>query len=495
MLANNQAARLFSVSNAAKLLRSSLPNRTFASAASSFSANPRNFFFSNSNRTAFNSCAPASNSFSTPSRFFSSSTARPVFGANSTTAAFAKNSSTVSSSFAKGQASRGFCRRAWHGEGEGHGHHHHHQSWFGRGRHHGEAHKGPAGPGASPAAGAAGEVERATAAAFHHWGHHHHHWKHLGRRGYHYDHHMMHRFGRRRRFRFLFKMMAISTVLVAVPAVVVLDAPLNTLFYVPLTVGGAGFVMMLTGRLLIFFLPLMAVGGAATFWMMSMPAATTVRDLKRILKREKQNEWSSSPASALSILGRDWQVQSARSDEWFRWTFPDPKLGATGEVPKDKIDVRMAVFDPNDHSERKAKTMKFLDRFQDEDQEPSRRAMKKWKQRHCHKGSDDDCAMLESLKVKRQGDHFMIQLEDDGEKIMEQKWAKKYLALGQIVDRAATEMEKAQPGLKLGDQVVLVHSMAGKDEDSFWNRWSPYGHVTLRIPFDRTWVKDLSSDE
>lgn len=290
-------------------------------------------------------------------------------------------------------------------------------------------------------------------------------------------------------------MMAISTLLVAVPAVLVLDAPSSTLFYVPLTVGGAGFVLMLTGRLLIFFLPLVAVGGAATFWMMSMPAATTIKDLKKILIRDRKNQYSSYPSSALKTLGMDWQVQTARSDEWFHWTFPDPKLGARGEAPKDKIDIRMAVFDPNDDSERKAKTMKFLDRFQDEDEEPSRRAMKKWKKRHCHKGSEDDYAMLESIKVKRQGDHFLIQMEDDGEKIMDQKWAKKYLALGQIVDRAATEMEKAQPGLNLGNHVVLVHNKPSQDEDSFWNRWSPYGHVSLRIPFDRTWVKDLSSDE
>ena len=106
--------------------------------------------------------------------------------------------------------------------------------------------------------------------------------------------------------------------------------------------------------------------------------------------------------------------------------------------------------------------------------------------------------MLESLKIQRDGDHILVHMEEDGAKMMDQIWAKKYLALGQVVDRAASEMEAARPGMKLGEQVVLVHknnsSSNGRhhNDDSFWRRWSPYGDLSLRIPFDRTWVKDLS---
>lgn len=87
-------------------------------------------------------------------------------------------------------------------------------------------------------------------------------------------------------------------------------------------------------------------------------------------------------------------------------------------------------------------------------------------------------------------------MEDDGAKMMDQPWAKKYLALGQIVDRAASEMEAARPGMKLGEQVVLVHKNDKRrgGDDSFWRRWSPYGDLSVRIPFDRTWVKDLSDE-
>ncbi|KAG0046315.1 hypothetical protein BGZ83_008514 [Gryganskiella cystojenkinii] len=502
MLASNPAARMVSVANATKLLRSALPRRTFASSPPSSFA--RNSFFSNNNniRAAFhnNSCAPPASNFSSSSRFFSSSTARPVFGAITTTAAFSKNAAT--SSFVKGQATRGYSRHAWHGHGGeategGHPHHHHCRGWFGRGR--SGHHHGPASSTASATAGAAGEAEKVAAAAFNHWGHHHHHWKHLGRRGYHHDHH--HHYRRRRRGRFLFRMMAISTLLVAVPAVMILDAPCETLVYVPLTVAGAGFALMLTGKLLYVFLPLMAIGGAASFWMFSMPAFTTVKDLKKILSRDEKNQKrlssssSASSVSALTILGRDWQVQAARPDEWFHWTFPDPKKANEKDL-MDKVDVRMAVFDPNDHSRRKEKTMKLIDRIQDDEDEDSRRVVaRKWNRR-CRK-IDENSEIIESLKVKRQGDHFVITIEDEGEKIMDQIWAKKYLQLGQIVDRAATEMERAQPGLKLGNQVVLIHTRSGNshDEDSFWNRWSPYGNVSLRIPFDRTWVNDLSSIE
>ncbi|KAH7044912.1 hypothetical protein BKA57DRAFT_468211, partial [Linnemannia elongata] len=294
-------------------------------------------------------------------------------------------------------------------------------------------------------------------------------------------------------------MMVLSTVLVAVPMVMIFDAPCNTLVYVPLTVGGAGLALMLTGRLLYIALPIFAIGGAAMFWATTMPAANTVKDLKKILERdEKSNGNGRYAPTALSALGGDWEVQPARPDEWFRWTFPTVSSSTSkGDKPDaaalDKLSVRMAILDPHDQSERKAKTMKFLDKFQDKEVSSKMR-------RHFKDHADSDshhreCSrMLESLKVQRDGDHILVQMEDDGAKMMDQPWAKKYLALGQIVDRAASEMEAARPGMKLGDQVVLVHKIDKRRgaEDSFWRRWSPYGDLSVRIPFDRTWVKDLS---
>ncbi|KAG0217271.1 hypothetical protein BGX33_011031 [Mortierella sp. NVP41] len=329
-------------------------------------------------------------------------------------------------------------------------------------------------------------------------------WHYGCRRGYH--HHGSHH-RRYRPRRFLFRMMVLSTVLVAVPMVMIFDAPCNTLVYVPLTVGGAGLALMLTGRLLYIALPIFAIGGAAMFWATTMPAANTIKDLQKILKRDEKSGGRYSP-TALGALGSDWEVQSARPDEWFRWTFPSTTTTTTATSADktiaassfDKLSVRMAVLDPYDQSEHKAKTMKFLDRLQNND-EMSSKLKRHFKEHAAEK--DEKChrecgVILESLKVQRDGDHVLVQMEEDGAKMMDQIWAKKYLALGQIVDRAASEMEAARPGMKLGEQVVLVHKKNNRDgrhsDDSFWRRWSPYGDLALRIPFDRTWVKDLSDE-
>ncbi|KAF9286561.1 hypothetical protein BGZ68_002804 [Mortierella alpina] len=307
-------------------------------------------------------------------------------------------------------------------------------------------------------------------------------WRRCGHRGYHYHHHIR----RRRPARFLFRMMVLSTVLVAVPAVMIFDAPSKTLALVPLTVAGVGGALMLTGRLLYVALPIMAVGGAAVFWCTTMPAANTVKDLKKILDRDAKGGRYNS--SALSALGSNWEIQSAKNDEWFRWTFPemgDPKS-------LDKVDIRMAVFDPNDHSDRKYRVMKFLDKLHDEDDVEGRKRRFKQCNKNKRMGDDKSCSVeVEDFELKRDGDHLTVHLEVDGEEMMNQKWAKKYLALGQIVDRAAKEIEAAHPGMRLGDQVVLVHKK-NTDNDSCWSRWSPYGDLSLRIPFDRTWVNDLS---
>ncbi|KAG0204490.1 hypothetical protein BGX28_003584 [Mortierella sp. GBA30] len=385
------------------------------------------------------------------SRFFSSSAAARTNLVTSTSSPFTKATKAATSPFAQGQAIRGFSRNAWRAEHEAHNQ-------------------------------AAREAWRDLKGIEHDFHKHvHDHMRRCsGFRGYHHYHHHMRR---RRPARFLFRMMILSTVLVAVPAVMVFDAPAKTLALVPLTVAGVGGVLMLTGRLLYVALPVMAVGGAVMFWVTTMPAANTVKDLKKILERDAKGGRYST---ALGALGSDWQIQSAKNDEWFRWTFPE--MGDKKGL--DKIDIRMAVFDPNDHSNRKAKALKFLDKWHDGDRaEEMKRRIK-----HCKKSkSDSDFAMIESLDVKRDGDHILIRMEEDGEAMMEQQWAKKYLALGQIVDRAAKEIEAAHPGMKLGEQVVLVHKKKNH-EDSFWSRWSPYGDLSLRIPFSRTWINDLSDE-
>lgn len=269
----------------------------------------------------------------------------------------------------------------------------------------------------------------------------------------------------------IFRMMVLSTLLLAVPAVVVFDAHNSTLVKVPLTVFGAGVVLMLAGKLVYVALPVLAVGGAAAFWVTTMPAASTVKDLGKILKREEK---AGRYTSALSVLGSDWEIQRAQPNEWFRWSFPE--RGDKKQL--DKIDIRMAVFDPNDHSDRKESAFKFLDKIDDSD---------------CKHRKDKHCGMTESLKIRRDGDHIVIQMEEYGENVMEQEVAKKYLALGRIVDKAAKEMEAAHPGLKLGEQVVLVHKNRDH-KDSFWGQWSPYGDLSLRIPFNRTWVNDLRDE-
>lgn len=300
-----------------------------------------------------------------------------------------------------------------------------------------------------------------------HEAHHRHvreYWSRCGSR--HHYHHMRH--GRRP---FIRRMMILSTLFVAIPAVVAFDAPYSTLIMVPLAVGGG---LLLTRSLLFFVLPVAVVGGAAAFWVVSMPAATTVKDLNKILKRNEQGDF----VSALNALGPNWTVQAAKSDEWFRWTFPET-VNKTGDKPValDKVNIRIGVFDPKDQSESKVRTFKFLDRIQDSGE------FKK-----CRNGKKAKC--IENLQVHRDENHIVISMEDNGEKIMEQEWAKKYLELGQIVDRAASELEARQPGKKLGEQVVLVH----KNKDSFWSRFSPYGDLSLRIPFNRTWVHDLSDE-
>ncbi|KAF9906465.1 hypothetical protein EC991_000633 [Linnemannia zychae] len=483
-------ARLVSVANATRLLRT-LPKRTFTSpSAASFkngffnSSSPYSRFAASANTAAATpSSTPlshfAARGFQQQPRYFSSS---PFIKTPSTATAASK------STLKQGQTVRNYSHHSWHGEK----HEGRRAGWFGGrfGRHH---HSEEAAAALGRAAGLNGRKIEAEI---------HKHirdtWHYGCRRGFH--HHPFHH--RRRPRRFLFRMMVLSTVLVAVPMVMIFDAPCNTLVYVPLTVGGAGLALMLTGRLLYVFLPILAIGGAGMFWATTMPAANTIKDLQKILQRDEKVGGGNGryAPTALSTLGADWEVQPARSDEWFRWTFPTAaKSGDKSDAASlDKLSVRMAILDPHDQSERKKKTMKFLDKFEDN------KCMSQKMKRHFKDHADShpnhkECGhMLESLQVHRDGDHILVQMEDDGAKMMDQPWAKKYLALGQIVDRAASEMEAARPGMKLGEQVVLVHKNShgrhGDKEDSFWRRWSPYGDLSLRIPFDRTWVKDLSDE-
>ncbi|KAF8945720.1 hypothetical protein BGZ47_002115 [Haplosporangium gracile] len=494
---SNPMARLVSVANATRLLRT-LPKRTFTSSSPSSSAKFNGFFNSSSPYNHFAAAAAPSSASTTPlSRFAAQSSQKfqqPRFFSSSPlgpSSAASKVPKSSSSALKQVQSVRNYSHHSWHGEP----HEGRRAAWFGRfGRHHrgGDA-SAAAGKAAAGLHGAKFEAEvhrhiRDT-------------WNYGCRRGYHHHHFHNRRYRPRR---FLFRMMVLSTVLVAVPMVMIFDAPCNTLVYVPLTVGGAGLALMLTGRLLYIALPIFAIGGAVMFWATTMPAANTIKDLQKILQRDEKSSGNGRyTPSALSALGADWEVQPARPDEWFRWTFPTISPTSKGgdksdAASLDKLSVRMAILDPHDQSEYKAKTMKFLDKFQ-ENKEISSKMRRHFKD---HADSDSnpyhrECGrMMESLKVQRDGDHILVQMEDDGAKMMDQPWAKKYLALGQIVDRAASEMEAARPGMKLGEQVVLVHKSDKRrgEHDSFWRRWSPYGDLSLRIPFDRTWVKDLSDE-
>ncbi|KAK3846840.1 MAG: hypothetical protein J3R72DRAFT_432524 [Linnemannia gamsii] len=500
--ASSPMARLVSVANATRLLRT-LPKRTFftsPSSAASPTAKFNGFFNSSSSYNRFAS----STSTSTPlSRFAAQKFQQPRSFSSSRFATTSPSTATAAtkskSPLNPTQSVRNYSHHSWHGE--------HHEGrragWFGGrfGRHH-HREATAAAAAAVKAAGLNGPKLEAEV---------HKHirdtWHYGCRRGYH--HHPFHHNRRYRPRRFLFRMMVLSTVLVAVPMVMIFDAPCSTLAYVPLTVGGAGLALMLTGRLLYIALPILAIGGAGMFWATTMPAANTIKDLKKILERdEKASGYGRYTPTALSALGGDWEIQPARPDEWFRWTFPTTaSTSATKSTDKpdasslDKLSVRMAILDPHDQSDRKLKTMKFLDKLQDNKDmsHKMKRHFKEHADSHSNNTHHKECGqMLESLQVHRDGDHILIQMEDDGAKMMDQPWAKKYLTLGQIVDRAASEMEAARPGMKLGEQVVLVHKNSqgrrGDKEDSFWRRWSPYGDLSLRIPFDRTWVKDLSDE-
>ncbi|GJJ72440.1 hypothetical protein EMPS_04797 [Entomortierella parvispora] len=293
---------------------------------------------------------------------------------------------------------------------------------------------------------------------------------------------------RRRPFRFLFKVMLISSALVALPAIIVFGAPVASLFVIPLAVGSiVGGALLLTGGVLFLALPMAAVGGAIALYVFSMPAAVAIKDMNNILKRESGEHYK----TALAALGPDWEVQSSSPDEWFRWEFPT----RTGQL--DRINIRMAVFDPNDQSGRKERMFRFLDRIESEsseeelvviDGEEKQREKKVIRSGNFEISNNSESLKVQHLHIKREQDHVLITMEDRGERLMEQKWARKYLDLARIVDRAATEMEAQHPGLSLGQQVVLVH----RNERSLWNRLSFYGDVAVRVPVDRQWVKDLS---
>jgi len=300
---------------------------------------------------------------------------------------------------------------------------------------------------------------------------------------------------KRRPFRFLFKTMAISAAIVVIPAFLIFGAPLGGFILVPIVIGGVvGGALLLTGGLFLFLvLPIAALGGALTLWFYAMPAAVTAKDLNTILKRAQ----SQDTVSALRILGSDWEIQKASSDEWFRWTFPK------NERSLDKISIRMAVFDPADDSPRKQTTLQWMDSIGNEITEhggntdlvvdnETREVIKRHKKsssRRFEIRNNSDTFSVDNLYIIRENDHVLIEIEDDGEKLLRQKWGKKYLELAKIVDKAATELEGSQ-GLELGEQIVLVQ----KHKDSFWNRFSLMGNIALRVPFNRTWIHDVTDE-
>ncbi|CAO3573720.1 unnamed protein product [Mortierella alpina] len=289
---------------------------------------------------------------------------------------------------------------------------------------------------------------------------------------------------RRRPFRFLFKVMAVSAALVALPAVLIFGAPVASFIFVPIVVGGfVGGVFLLTGGLLVLILPLVTIGGALTLGALFMPAMSVVRDLNKIVKRAHSDK-SDGHWSALAALGPEWEIQPAiASEEWFRWRFP-----ASADA-LDRISVRMAVFDPQDKSERKQNAFRFLDKVSegDQDEDDAHGGVVIKKSGRFEVRNNSNTFSVQNLSVRRERDHFLIEMEDDGAKLLDQKWGRGYLELAQIVDRAASELEAAQPGLKLGDQVVLVK----RDPHSFWNKLSLYGNLNVRVPFSRTWVHDV----
>ncbi|KAG0034247.1 hypothetical protein BGZ81_005594 [Podila clonocystis] len=444
----NPIARLVSLPSATRMLRT-LPKRAFSGTArattSGFFAN-NNFAASPAHRFTANKAVQEPVS----SRFFSSSTAPNRFTSPRTStpftssSVFSRTATKTASPHVQGQAIRTYYKGAEEGADKATSEHLR-RGWFRCGWHRHQ----------------------------HRLDHEAHHrqmreyWSRCGTR--HHYHHMRHQ-----RRPFIRRMVILSTLFVAVPAVVAFDAPYSTLIMVPLAVGGG---LLLTRSLLFFVLPVAIVGGATAFCVVTMPAVMTVKDLKKILKRSEQGDF----VSALNALGPNWTVQAAKSDEWFRWTFPETvSKNSDKPVALDKVDIRLGVFDPKDQSEIKQRVFKLLDGVKDSDDF-----------KRCRK--DSKCSKfenIENLQVRRDENHIVITMEDNGEKIMEQEWAKKYLELGQIVDRAASELEARQPGKKLGEQVVLVR----KNKDSFWSRISPYGDLSLRIPFNRTWVHDLSDE-
>ncbi|KAG0352963.1 hypothetical protein BG005_007670 [Podila minutissima] len=446
----NPIARLVSLPNATRMLRT-LPKRAFSGTTRATNSS----FFTNNNFAA----SPLAHRFTASkaaqepvsSRFFSSSTAPNRFTSPRTStpftssSVFSRTATKTTSPHLQGKAIRTYYKGAEDAADKATSEHLR-RGWF-RGGWHRHQHR------------LDHEAHLRQMREY---------WSRCGSR--HHYHHMRHR-----RRPFIRRMVILSTLFVAVPAVVAFDAPCSTLIMVPLAVGGG---LLLTRSLLFFVLPVAIVGGAAAFWVVSMPAVTTVKDLKKILKRNEQGDF----VSALNALGPNWTVQAAKPDEWFRWTFPETVSNKNNDKPAalDKVDIRVGVFDPKDQSEGKIRMFKFLDRIQDSDEFKKCRSDSKCSKTEC----------VENLQVRRDENHIVITMEDNGEKIMEQEWAKKYLELGQIVDRAASELEARQPGKRLGEQVVLVH----KNKDSFWNRFSPYGDLSLRIPFNRTWLHDLSDE-
>ncbi|KAF9405207.1 hypothetical protein BGZ94_003695 [Podila epigama] len=439
--------RLASLPNAAKMIRS-LPSQACQGPnKTEFFSRSYNFATAASHHQRFAQHSP------TPARFFSSSSST-TSSFSTTSNRFTSPPSTASSLLSKtippkttpnmqfGQTIRAFHKGASRTGADKHGFEYSRRGFFWAARH---------------------RAHHEHAREF---------WSRYGR------HHRLHYLRHDHPRSFVRRMMFISTLFVAVPAVFVFDCPYSTLIFVPLAVGGG---LLLTRGLLFYVLPLAIVGGATAFWFFATPVARPLKDLHRVLKQNEKGEY----ASALNNLGPDWSIQPAKEGEWFHWEFPQPANGKKGNntgSTLDKVNIRVALFDTKDQSERKQRTLTFLDRINKFDD--SERHIKKWSSRNA------PCP-IENVMVRRDGNHVVITMEDDGEKIMEQSWAQMYLTLGRMVDRAATELEARHPGKKLGEQVVLVYK---NKDDSCSNRWSPYGNVAIRIPFNRTWIHDMADE-
>ncbi|KAF9423463.1 hypothetical protein BGZ94_008276 [Podila epigama] len=290
----------------------------------------------------------------------------------------------------------------------------------------------------------------------------------------------------RRPFPSLFKWLAISSAIITIPAMFLFGPGALIVVLFPLgivTMLGTGLVF--AGTIFFIGLPLALIAGGISLSVIGLPAATVYKDLDNIITRSHQDDY----LTAISVLGTEWTVEPARPDEFFHCgSSMASRIFKDGKTP-DKMHIRMTVFDPTEKSIRKTRTFDQLSFGKDKDDnmgaERDVATAKSERQHHREVEMRNNSSFgLDNLEIRRKGDKVEITLEDDFEKMMKRPMLQKYVALGKVVDRAASEVEQMQ-GMQLGNQVVLVR----KKPDSIWTRMSFYGDLVPQIPFDRNWIQ------